>query len=100
VLIAGDAIVTMNPNSPWGFIAAKKQKVSEPPWIATWDWRKAKESVVSLAQLEPLVLAGGHGVPMSGPDTPARCGPWRIVRAPGSGEDRQRRGHRESHHGE
>jgi hypothetical protein len=32
----------------------------------------AKESVASLAKLEPTVVAGGHGIPLTGPDTSTR----------------------------
>lgn len=69
-LITGDAIVTVNLNSFWGFLLwwlrLSKQKVSGPPWYSTWNWQAAKESVTTLARLEPRVLASGHGVPMSG----------------------------------
>lgn len=71
VLITGDALVTVNLNSVRGLLF-KKQRVSGPPWYATWDWRAAKESAATLADLEPRVLAGGHGVPMTGPETPKR----------------------------
>jgi glyoxylase-like metal-dependent hydrolase (beta-lactamase superfamily II) len=70
VLITGDAIVTVNLNSFWGFLLwglrLNKQRVSGPPWYSTWNWQAAKESVTALAGLEPRVLAPGHGVPMSG----------------------------------
>lgn len=70
VLIAGDAVVTVNLNSLWGFLLwglrRNKQEVSGPPWYSTWNWQMAKESVALLAGLEPHVLATGHGVPMSG----------------------------------
>ena len=70
VLIAGDAVVTVNLNSIWGFLLwtlrRNKQRISGTPWYSTWNWQMAKESVALLAGLEPLVLATGHGVPMSG----------------------------------
>lgn len=70
VLIAGDAGVTVNLNSFWGFLLwglrRSKQSVSGPPWYSTWNWQMAKESVALLVGLEPRVLATGHGVPMSG----------------------------------
>ena len=70
VLITGDAIVTVNLNSFWGFLLwglrLNKQRVSGPPWYSTWNWRAAQESVTVLARLEARVLASGHGVPMSG----------------------------------
>lgn len=69
-LITGDAIVTVNLNSFWGFLRwwlrQSRQKVSGPPWFSTWNWQAAKRSVRTLARLEPRVLASGHGVPMSG----------------------------------
>jgi glyoxylase-like metal-dependent hydrolase (beta-lactamase superfamily II) len=70
VLITGDAIVTVNLNSLWGFLLwslrLNKQRVSAPPWYSTWNWRAVKESVTALAGLKPRVLAPGHGMPMSG----------------------------------
>lgn len=71
VLITGDALLTVNLNSLWGLLW-RKERVSGPPRYATWNWRAAKESVAALAKLEPLVIAGGHGDPMSGPDIPSR----------------------------
>ena len=73
VLITGDAVVTVHLNSVWSFlrwgVGRYKQRLSGPPWYTTWSWRAAKESVASLAQLEPRVLACGHGLPMSGSGT-------------------------------
>jgi deazaflavin-dependent oxidoreductase (nitroreductase family) len=69
VLIAGDALSTVNLNSLRGFVL-QKQKLSGPPYITTWNWRAAKDSVGALAKIEPHVIAGGHGVPMAaGPET-------------------------------
>jgi len=68
VLIAGDALLTVNVNSLWDFLR-DKQRVSGPPYIATWNWSMAKASVAALAQLDPNVLASGHGIPMTGPGT-------------------------------
>jgi glyoxylase-like metal-dependent hydrolase (beta-lactamase superfamily II) len=73
VLIAGDAVLTVLLNSLWGFLLwgfrRNKQGLSGPPWYTTWSWRAAKESVAALARLEPLVLACGHGLPMTGAGT-------------------------------
>lgn len=68
VLIAGDALLTINVNALWDLLR-NKQRVSGPPYISTWNWPMAKASVAALAQLDPNVLAGGHGVPMTGPET-------------------------------
>lgn len=73
VLITGDALVTVNLNCLWGFLLwgfrRNKQMLSGPPWYTTWSWRAAKESVASVARVEPRVLATGHGMPMTGPTT-------------------------------
>ena len=69
VLLSGDALVTMDLNSPWGLLR-KSQRVGGPPRYATWDWSAAGQSVARLAALEPLVVAGGHGAPMAGPQVP------------------------------
>lgn len=73
VLITGDAVVNVNLNSLWGFLlwslGRNKQRLSGPPWYTTWNWRAAKQSVTTLVQLEPRVLASGHGLPMSSSGT-------------------------------
>ena len=68
VLIAGDAVLTVNLNSPWDLLL-NKHRISGPPYIATWDWPMAKKSVALLAALEPQVLGCGHGKVMMGPET-------------------------------
>jgi len=67
VLISGDAVVTLNLNSIVSLVR-KRPAVSGPPWYATWDRAKACASVALLADLEPMLIAGGHGIPMAGPD--------------------------------
>jgi glyoxylase-like metal-dependent hydrolase (beta-lactamase superfamily II) len=70
VLIAGDALLTINLNSVWGSLLwglrQAKPRVSGPPWYSTSNWQAAKQSVSILVQLEPRVLATGHGEPLSG----------------------------------
>jgi glyoxylase-like metal-dependent hydrolase (beta-lactamase superfamily II) len=69
-LITGDALVTVDLNSLWGFLMwslhRSKQRISGPPRYSTWRWQAAKESVAALARLEPRVLACGHGIPVIG----------------------------------
>jgi glyoxylase-like metal-dependent hydrolase (beta-lactamase superfamily II) len=67
ILIAGDAITTLNQNRP---IAAMTQKpmIATPPPYATYNWHHARQSARALADLEPYSLCTGHGVPMRGPD--------------------------------
>jgi glyoxylase-like metal-dependent hydrolase (beta-lactamase superfamily II) len=63
VLIAGDAVTTMDLDSFWGTIA-KRRKVCRPPVPATSDWKSARRSVELLAGLRPSWIAAGHGAPM------------------------------------
>jgi len=56
--------LTLNFSSLWDLLRIK-QRVSGPPWISTWSWPTARESVAALARLEPQVLAPGHGTPMA-----------------------------------
>jgi glyoxylase-like metal-dependent hydrolase (beta-lactamase superfamily II) len=65
VLIAGDAIVTMNQKSPVAALTQKPELYSPPPY-ATYNWHHARQSARALAELEPYYLCAGHGVPMSG----------------------------------
>jgi glyoxylase-like metal-dependent hydrolase (beta-lactamase superfamily II) len=74
VLIAGDALVTVDLNS-WRsallwLLRRPTPRVSSPPWYSTWNRRVATESVISLADLEPRLLAAGHGTPMAGDEIP------------------------------
>jgi glyoxylase-like metal-dependent hydrolase (beta-lactamase superfamily II) len=70
VLITGDAIVTVDQNSFWGFLfwslLRNKQSVSGSPCYSTWNRRMTNESVATIKALEPHVLASGHGEPMTG----------------------------------
>jgi glyoxylase-like metal-dependent hydrolase (beta-lactamase superfamily II) len=68
VLITGDAVVTLKLNSVSGLLL-QRQGLSGPPRYTSWSWRAAKQSVATLARLEPNVLAGGHGTHLHGPET-------------------------------
>ena len=70
VLITGDALVTVKVDSLSGLLLGRRG-LSGPPWYTTWDRRAAAESIATLARLEPAVLAGGHGTPLTGPGTAA-----------------------------
>ena len=63
VLLAGDAVTTMNLDSFWDTVARRKQ-VCRPPVPATSNWKNARRSVELLAGLRPWLIAAGHGVPM------------------------------------
>ncbi len=64
-LLAGDAFTTVNQDSMIGAIT-QAPKVSRPPAYYTPDWEQAWTSVQKLVDLNPRVLAAGHGHPMSG----------------------------------
>jgi glyoxylase-like metal-dependent hydrolase (beta-lactamase superfamily II) len=70
VLIAGDALVTLEINS-WTGLLRQRPGLSGPPWYTTWNRQAARQSIQRLARLSPAVLAGGHGEPMTGTGTAA-----------------------------
>jgi glyoxylase-like metal-dependent hydrolase (beta-lactamase superfamily II) len=65
ILVAGDAITTMNLNSFTG-TATQRQEVCGPPVPGTIDWQQAHRSVRQLAGLRPDAICAGHGRPMLG----------------------------------
>ena len=71
VLISGDALMTLKVNTVSGLLL-QQPGLSGPPWYTTWSQRAARASIGTLARLEPTVLAGGHGTPMTDPGTAAR----------------------------
>lgn len=66
VLIAGDALTTMDLDS-WTAVTLESPQVDRPPAPLTPDWDAARSSVQQLAELEPVTVGAGHGVPLSGP---------------------------------
>jgi glyoxylase-like metal-dependent hydrolase (beta-lactamase superfamily II) len=64
-LVAGDALATADLDSWYGLVS-QKQKISRPASPFTFDWGKARASVLALAELKPRVIAAGHGEPMVG----------------------------------
>lgn len=63
VLLAGDAVTTMNLDSFWGTVL-KRRELCRPPVPATMDWERARRSVELLAALRPRVVGAGHGRPI------------------------------------
>ena len=68
VVISGDAVLTLEVNS-WSGILRQGQGLSGPPWYTSWNRGAAAASIARIADLEPSVLAGGHGLPLAGPAT-------------------------------
>jgi glyoxylase-like metal-dependent hydrolase (beta-lactamase superfamily II) len=66
LLIAGDAFATTRQESLFS-VLFQTRVLTGPPKYFTYDWDDAGESVRKLADLEPGIVATGHGLPMSGP---------------------------------
>jgi glyoxylase-like metal-dependent hydrolase (beta-lactamase superfamily II) len=64
-LIAGDAMVTTKPES-LSAVVSQRVEVHGPPAYYTTDWDAARDSVRELAELQPFVIATGHGSPIAG----------------------------------
>jgi glyoxylase-like metal-dependent hydrolase (beta-lactamase superfamily II) len=63
VLLAGDAVTTMNLDRFFDTIFRRRQ-VCRPPVPATSNWQDAAHSARVLASLRPSIIAAGHGLPV------------------------------------
>ncbi len=68
VLLAGDAFCTTKPESFFDAAVTQSPELHGPPAYFTSDWQAAQRSVRKLADLEPSVVAPGHGKPLAGHD--------------------------------
>jgi glyoxylase-like metal-dependent hydrolase (beta-lactamase superfamily II) len=68
MLLAGDALATMNQES-WVSTVTLERELRWPPAPLTTDWTAANASVHRLAALRPRAIAAGHGLPITGDDT-------------------------------
>ncbi|MEJ7699014.1 MAG: MBL fold metallo-hydrolase [Pyrinomonadaceae bacterium] len=68
VLLAGDALTTMNLDS-WISQVTEKQEFCGPPAPFTTDWQAARRSIEFLADLEPDIVGAGHGIPIKDANT-------------------------------
>lgn len=72
VLIAGDAVLTVDGSSPIGWLRSTLRRGQPrpyaPPWYTNRNQGATMASIARLAALEPRVLATSHGEPMAGPD--------------------------------
>ncbi len=64
VLIAGDALATVNQESLITLTTLKRE-LRQPPAPLTTDWGAARDSINTLAGLRPNVIAAGHGLPIT-----------------------------------
>ena len=64
-LIAGDAFVTTKQESATA-VLTQRPELHGPPAYFTPDWEAARRSVETLAGLEPVRVATGHGPPLEG----------------------------------
>ena len=85
VLIAGDALATMNMDN-WSGLITGRQVLARAGAPFTCDWQAARSSLEELTKLRPNVMGCGHGVPMSDAELPERLENFaRRFRAPRSG---------------
>lgn len=63
LLIAGDAVITMDMHNPAGLMG-KHTGLWGPPEYFTPDWVSSLRSIDKLAALRPKILATGHGQPI------------------------------------
>jgi glyoxylase-like metal-dependent hydrolase (beta-lactamase superfamily II) len=64
-MIAGDAFITTDQESAYA-VAKQTPEIQGPPMYFTPDWRAAKSSLRTLADLEPDVAITGHGQAIKG----------------------------------
>ena len=65
VAITGDALNTIDVNSPRSLIRGER-RLAGPPWYTSWDWQRAMASARAVATLAPRLVCPGHGAPLSG----------------------------------
>jgi glyoxylase-like metal-dependent hydrolase (beta-lactamase superfamily II) len=69
VLIAGDALLTVDAGSLGGVLSwilrPSKPRICAPPWYTNWDRDKMLASAGAIVRLQPRVLAPGHGRPLA-----------------------------------
>ncbi len=93
VLIAGDALLTVDAGSLGGVLSwilrPDRPRVYGPPWYTNWDRNQVLASAGALVRLQPQVLAPGHGRPLSGEAVASGLRAYALahglMRAPGDG---------------
>ena len=69
-LLTGDAVLTVDIAAPWRNLS-RAPRLAGPPWVSTWNPRRALASARALAALDPGVLGPGHGREWTGEGTAA-----------------------------
>jgi len=69
VLITGDVVTTTRPEGLPRSSSAPLE-LGGPPAAFTSDWDQARRSVATIASLQPVVVAPGHGAPLRGSELP------------------------------
>jgi len=64
-VISGDAFITTRQESAYA-VAIQAPEMHGPPMYFTQNWEEARESVQTLAALEPQIVVTGHGMAMKG----------------------------------
>ena len=83
LLLSGDALATVNQESPVTLITLEKE-LRQPPAPFTTDWIAARRSIELLADLRPAIIAAGHGLPIKEGDVAARLERFAETFAPPS----------------
>lgn len=71
LLLAGDAFATADMDD-WVAVNTWPKRISHSPTPFTPDWEAARASVLALADLNPTVVAPGHGRPIEADDVAVR----------------------------
>jgi glyoxylase-like metal-dependent hydrolase (beta-lactamase superfamily II) len=91
VLISGDALLTVDAGSLGGVLSwilrPSRPRVCEPPWYTNWDRNQVIASAGAVVRLQPLVLAPGHGHPLSGEATITELRAYARSHGPTTAED-------------
>jgi glyoxylase-like metal-dependent hydrolase (beta-lactamase superfamily II) len=87
VLISGDALLTVDLGSFRGVLSwalrPSKLQVCEPPWYTNWDRSRMLASAGAVVQLQPRIVAPGHGRPLSGEAAAAALRAFARTHGPG-----------------
>ncbi|GAB6136886.1 MBL fold metallo-hydrolase [Halanaerobaculum tunisiense] len=65
ILIAGDALTTLQQESAKS-VLTKEKELNGPPAYFTTDWKTAEESVKTIQELNPKLVISNHGLPIKG----------------------------------